>query len=69
MIHSVLTARIILNLRQLASDSRLGFSTFSVGVRGATTNSVMADVEFVHPESETTVAEDEAVYSDIPATA
>lgn len=46
VIHSVLTARIILDLRQLGTRHGLGLSTFSAGVRGA--RSAAEDVEFAH---------------------
>lgn len=46
VIHSVLTARIILDLRQLGTRRGLGLSTFSAGVWGA--RSAVDDVEFAH---------------------
>ena len=52
--HSVLTARIILNLRELGSrqQQHLGWSTFSATVRDAETRIGDDDVEFAHPDTE-----------------
>lgn len=47
VIHSVLTARIILDLRQLGTRRGLALSTFSAGVRGGR-SPIDDDVEFAH---------------------
>ncbi|GJE95937.1 hypothetical protein PsYK624_121290 [Phanerochaete sordida] len=59
MLHSILTARIILSLRRLGSKSELGLSTFSAGVRNApaAAGGFGATIEFAHDPEDSLAAE------------
>ncbi|EKM51112.1 uncharacterized protein PHACADRAFT_213014 [Phanerochaete carnosa HHB-10118-sp] len=68
MLHSILTARIILSLREFGSRSQLGWSTFSAGVRGPA-GGVGGELEFARDAEDNFADADPSAIADETNTA